>query len=134
MRKIKHRYTQSLDKDNFYRSRRWRNTRQDYINTTDGLCEWCLQTGRHKPGKEVHHIEFLKEFDYVNQTDKCWDFNNLVFLCRLCHDTVHNRNKKEPAAYFVKSGFKINKEGEIVKNDTTERKIDDGSFKRNKKS
>ena len=74
----------------FYRSRIWRNCRDEYARARGNLCERCLARGLIVPGVEVHHrIRLTPE----NLSDPAittnWD--NLELLCPSCHDAEHRR-------------------------------------------
>ena len=79
----------------FYNSKVWREVREYVLMRDHYLCQDC---GR--PAEHVHHIEHLTE---VNVDDASVSLNaeNLVSLCKLCHDKRHSgehamgRAKKE---------------------------------------
>ena len=110
MRTYKSRWKMKTNRSNFYKSRKWRYYRKKYIDTTNGLCERC---GMFKAGRmEVNHIDILNDYDYVNQTPKCYNFDNLELLCKDCHNKYHNRfSKKEP----IREGYTFDSEGYPIK-------------------
>lgn len=65
----------------FYGSAKWKRTRVAYLNTVHHICEEC---GR--PAEQVHHKNPLKEEDYYTNYEKCYGFDNLIALCRHCHN------------------------------------------------
>ena len=74
----------------FYRSRLWRNCRDQYAASKGGLCERCLARGLIVPGAEVHHkIRLTPE----NLTDPAVSTNwaNLELLCEACHHEEHTK-------------------------------------------
>lgn len=52
------------------------------------LCEACLKKGIAKAADTVHHIVTVE-----NDPALRLDFNNLVSLCRNCHESFHGRVK-----------------------------------------
>lgn len=52
----------------------------------NGLCEQCRAKGIVKAGTEVHHIVPI-DADWGRRLD----FDNLILLCRDCHDSKHGR-------------------------------------------
>jgi len=64
----------------------WSKARKAYLTRTP-LCERCLGSGLLTPAVLVHHIKPLDQGgDRLNA-------NNLMALCRDCHETVHGRKK-----------------------------------------
>lgn len=72
----------------FYRSDEWKTARMIKIASAGGLCEDCSAIG-----EEVHHkIRLTPE----NVTDINVSINqdNLMLLCKDCHNKEHGRFKK----------------------------------------
>lgn len=96
----------------FYKSSAWLNCRASYIservNIDGGMCEHCKK----ELGYIVHHIEELTPFN-INNPEVTLNFNNLEYVCKKCHDNVHNwgRGKKS----FTRKGLRFNKDGELIK-------------------
>lgn len=69
----------------------WERVRRHVIARANGLCEFCKEKGRIKPGKEVDHIVELTD---ENKTDWYIAFNpeNLQYLCSDCHNEKHDRS------------------------------------------
>ena len=72
----------------FYRSRLWRNCRDQYAAANGGLCEHCLARGLITAGREVHHKIHLTP---ANLTDPAiaTNWENLELLCEECHRAQH---------------------------------------------
>lgn len=84
----------------FYRSDEWKAARIIKIASAGGLCEECGSVG-----EEVHHkIRLTPE----NVTDINVSINqeNLMLLCKECHNKEHGRFEK---------GQQFDKEGNLVK-------------------
>ena len=63
---------------------RWQRLRKSKIHANP-LCEHCEARGITKPADEVHHIKTVRE-----RPDLRLDWDNLVSLCRDCHDLEHS--------------------------------------------
>ncbi len=72
----------------FYDSKEWKSVRQQKLLSVDYRCENCSQ-----PAEEVHHIIEINE---INVLDSNITLNqeNLIALCRKCHNEEHGRFKK----------------------------------------
>lgn len=80
----------------FYKTQRWRDTRDAYMSYRNHLCENCLAKGIYTPAEIVHHKEHITASNVTNpEITLSWD--NLQALCRKCHaeqhDEVYGRNK-----------------------------------------
>ena len=73
----------------FYNSTAWRKLRLDYLKT-HALCSDCLANGVVKAAEDIHHIKspFNYETGEIN-TALGLDENNLVALCKECHQKRH---------------------------------------------
>lgn len=65
----------------FYRTKRWRNTRQAKINANP-LCEECERQGMLITATVVDHIQPRRQ-----RQDLELDWDNLQSLCEKCHNT-----------------------------------------------
>ena len=75
----------------FYRSSEWAIARAEKIAEVHGLCEICGAVG-----EEVHHIIELTP-ENINNPEITLGKNNLILLCKDCHNKQHQRfKKKEP--------------------------------------
>lgn len=70
----------------FYASKEWQILRDYKYRLANGLCEKCLSQGIVKQGKEVHHIKPIE-----TNWDMRLNIDNLVLLCRDCHNAIHDR-------------------------------------------
>ena len=79
----------------YYNTKQWKNLRNYYIRRNP-LCEICLSKGIVKPAEEVHHIRpFMMGTTDEERYKLLTDEDNLMSLCRECHDEVHRKlNKK----------------------------------------
>ena len=75
----------------FYDSKEWQACRMSYISSVGGLCERCEAKGIIKPGKIVHHKDYIT---IQNITDPAilLNPNNLEYLCQDCHNAEHHKN------------------------------------------
>lgn len=73
-----------------YNSERWRKLRA-WKFACNPLCELCLQEDRTVPAEDVHHIvSFMSTDDPVQRIVLAYDFDNLMSLCKQCHQRIHN--------------------------------------------
>jgi 5-methylcytosine-specific restriction enzyme A len=96
----------------FYNSKAWKQCRDAYKQSVNGLCERCLKKGIYRPGEEVHHKICLSP-DNINDPYITLSFQNLELLCSSCHSTEHNRKYKE----VVRNGLKFDNFGNLVVDD-----------------
>ena len=77
----------------FYKSKEWQRCRASYISSVGGLCERCLKKGIVRPGKIVHHKEYIS---VENITDPIILLNpdNLEYVCLECHNRIHFKSTK----------------------------------------
>lgn len=91
----------------FYRSKAWKQTRESYFRSRDGLCERCLRYGKVVPGSIVHHIEHLSPSN-INDPTVALSFENLELVCRDCHAAEHPEiyggNTEPPRVAFDENG------------------------------
>lgn len=72
--------------NSFYCSKEWQDLRNRKWYDADGLCEMCKKKGIIREGIDVHHlVEISKDWS------KRLDYDNLVLLCKDCHNEIHNR-------------------------------------------
>ena len=92
----------------FYSSAAWQTARHAYImqriSIDGGLCERCHSV----PGYIVHHKEHLAE-DNMNDPCITIDQSNLMYVCKQCHDIIHEaeyrgREPKEKRYEFDENG------------------------------
>ena len=87
---------------NFYKSDTWKLAREIKIRQANGRCERCGAIG-----EEVHHIIRLNS-DNVMDASISINPENLVLLCKDCHNKEHQRFSKEMS--FDNEGNLINTE------------------------
>jgi len=68
----------------FYTTTKWKKKRASVLKRDGYLCQDCLRYGRRTEATEVHHIDFLE-----NAPEKALDSDNLISLCRTCHNKRH---------------------------------------------
>lgn len=75
-----------------YNTSRWRELRLVKL-MRNPLCEMCLKDGRVTPTEDVHHIvSFMSVYDHQQRLTLAFDFDNLMSLCKKCHQKVHNQD------------------------------------------
>lgn len=84
----------------FYRSSAWLNARQQKITACNGRCELCGAMG-----DEVHHKIPLTP-DNINDLNVTLNQNNLIYLCKECHNKEHHRFLKKPSAFDADGNLK----------------------------
>lgn len=73
-----------------YQSQRWRMLRLTKL-TDAPLCEMCAKKGIIKPAVDIHHIiSFMSTDDEYRRKALAYDYNNLMSLCKECHQFIHN--------------------------------------------
>lgn len=73
-----------------YQSQRWRTLRLAKLTDTP-LCEMCQKDGVIKQAIDVHHIvSFMSTDDKTKRNALAYDYDNLMSLCKECHQLVHN--------------------------------------------
>ena len=87
----------------FYHSRAWTQTRDNYAAEHHHLCERCLNKGIYRPGVIVHHKTFLTP-DNINDPGISLNPDNLMLVCRDCHAALHKPEKR----------YKVDELGRII--------------------
>ena len=77
-----------------YHNTKWRKLRDLYF-MSHPLCESCLEKGITKAGVDVHHkvSPFYGQMSEQQRITLLLDWNNLITLCRDCHNAIHNPKK-----------------------------------------
>ena len=73
-----------------YTDSKWRRKREIILRRDGYLCRNCYRYGKRIEGTEVHHI-FPLEKCTGKYTSLALDSNNLITLCRDCHNKMHNK-------------------------------------------
>ena len=87
-----------IDKETmkFYKSRKWRETRQRVLERDNYECQECKKQGIVKTIDHTKHksldVDHIKELD--SHPNLAYDMDNLVTLCVSCHNKKHNRYQK----------------------------------------
>lgn len=73
-----------------YQSQRWRTLRLLKLSECP-LCERCSKVGDVVPAIDVHHVvSFMSTDDPVKRVALAYDYDNLMSLCKECHQYIHN--------------------------------------------
>lgn len=76
-----------------YNTARWRELRKVKL-MSDPLCEMCLKEGKSTPAEDIHHItSFMTVDDMTARKVLAFDYDNLMSLCDVCHQRVHNGHR-----------------------------------------
>ena len=67
-----------------YDGMRWKRKRLEALRRDRYPCQYCKRYGKLTPADEVHHILTIDE-----APEKAYDLDNLVSLCRACHNKLH---------------------------------------------
>ncbi|MDR1938330.1 MAG: HNH endonuclease [Tannerellaceae bacterium] len=77
-----------------YNSERWRTVRRLKF-ATNPLCEICERNDLTVPAEDIHHItSFMSTDDPEARYHLAYDFDNLLSLCKVCHQKVHNKHNR----------------------------------------
>lgn len=80
-------------KTRFYGSPAWKNLRETVKQRDHKLCVDCLKKGLITPAEDVHHIIPLTAKN-VNNPAIALNPDNLVSLCRQCHNDRHEKHAR----------------------------------------
>lgn len=76
-----------------YNSQRWRDLRT-WKFTNNPLCEKCMKNNIITPAEDIHHIvSFMRCTDPYQMNTLAYDYDNLMSLCKKCHQEIHNTPK-----------------------------------------
>lgn len=78
----------------FYHTSRWKHKRKDILKRDHNECRLCRQKGKYARATTVHHVKHLKDAPELALTD-----DNLISLCRECHEVVHPEKHKKKYGY-----------------------------------
>ena len=84
----------------FYRSSAWLLARQQKIAACNGRCEKCGAIG-----EEVHHKIALTPSN-ITDTNITLNPDNLIYLCKECHNKEHDRFKKKASQFDSEGNLK----------------------------
>lgn len=78
-----------------YNTTMWRRLRKARL-IEHPLCEKCLEEGRVTPAETVHHVIPISQAgSKLEAMDIAFDSNNLMSLCRKCHEEIHANDHRE---------------------------------------
>ena len=81
-----------VDTRTFYTRQKWKRKRMAVLRRDAYQCQDCRRYGRMRQATEVHHIKHLDEYPELAYAD-----DNLVSLCRACHNARHPEKQKQKA-------------------------------------
>lgn len=74
-----------------YNTARWRDLRAAKFRANP-LCEKCLEEGLVRPAEDIHHkVSFMSVYDRNQRLHLAFDYENLMSLCKHCHQKIHNQ-------------------------------------------
>lgn len=88
----------------FYKSTAWQQVREIAIKRDKYLCVDCMRRGYITPAQEVHHINPITP-DNINIPEITLNLDNLVSLCKECHQARHKKQQKR---------YKIDEFGRVI--------------------
>lgn len=74
-----------MTRQQFYKTRAWKDTRQQIIIRQGGICCRCKK----RPAVYVHHTVYLTDSNF-NDPTIALNPDNLEGLCMTCHNEEHN--------------------------------------------
>jgi 5-methylcytosine-specific restriction protein A len=81
--------TKRKERQAIYQTSRWRCLRRMKLIYSP-LCEICKANGKSVSAIDVHHKDSFLNYSGDMQTMKAYDYNNLMSLCKQCHQKLHN--------------------------------------------
>lgn len=84
------------DRIKIYQTKRWKRLRAIKI-VESPICEECWRRyGRVEEAVDVHHrISFMSTDDPLERERLAFDYDNLMSLCKKCHQRIHNEYGKD---------------------------------------
>jgi 5-methylcytosine-specific restriction endonuclease McrA len=74
-----------------YKKKEWYKARWFVISRSNGLCERCMNKGKIKVGKIVHHKKWLTD-ENKHDWNIAYNPENLEYICNDCHEEEHDRS------------------------------------------
>lgn len=74
----------------FYQSKAWKELRGIKLENNP-LCEYCLKQDKTTLATDIHHID-----DVFNHWNERLSLDNLVSLCKPCHEKIHKLGYYNP--------------------------------------
>lgn len=78
----------------FYHTPAWKKKRKKILKRDHNSCQMCRKNGKYRRAETVHHIKFLKNVPELALTD-----DNLISLCKDCHEAMHHGKNKKISGY-----------------------------------
>ena len=104
----------SEEQQAFYHSTDWKKCRKAYKSFAGGLCERCWAKGIVRPGKIVHHKEYITK-DNIDDIKILLSFDNLELLCMDCHNKEHIVGEKRYKRKLKrKRRYEVQEDGSVV--------------------
>lgn len=72
-----------------YQSSQWAKLRMSKL-MNDPLCEIHLEAGEVKEAIDVHHKDSFMRYEGLERTEKAYDYDNLLSVCKECHGKLHS--------------------------------------------
>lgn len=91
---LRHRKKGGDNVNNFYTQKKWKQLRKKILKRDGYKCQQCKRYGKNVPAVTVHHIKHLDEYPELAYTT-----NNLVSLCKKCHNKAHPEKGKKVGKY-----------------------------------
>lgn len=91
----------------FYSSKAWKDCRESYRKSRQGLCEVCLAQGILTPAEIVHHKIEINPVN-INDPTVTLSWENLQCVCRECHAKAHGATERRWA--IDEEGYAVAKE------------------------
>ena len=81
----------NAERRKIYNSERWRRLRAWKL-ACNPLGELCVQENKTVPAEDIHHIiSFMSTDDPQQRLFLAYDYDNLMSLCKQCHQKIHNK-------------------------------------------
>lgn len=82
-----------IERKKVYSTTRWKKLRAAKF-ANDPLCEMCRDEGKVTVAEDIHHItSFMSTEDPIQREYLAYDYNNLMSLCKVHHQQVHNKRE-----------------------------------------
>lgn len=78
-----------IEKEKFYKSKKWERKRNNILRRDDYLCQHCKWYGTRREAETVHHIIHLEDDPSLALVD-----SNLISLCKKCHNKEHPEKRR----------------------------------------
>lgn len=72
-----------------YNSALWNKMRLAQLQSHP-ICQICKLEGKTTLGIDTHHLDSFINYDGMEMMNKAYDSNNLISLCKECHNRIHN--------------------------------------------